>query len=66
MEENVDFKYFKNCKDKPSMYLMTHNKKVYDLLYFKGIIDDYKIELKSINNENVDNEELKIIVSVIK
>ena len=45
---------------------MTRNKKVYDLLYFKGIIDYYKIELKSINNENVDNEELKIIVSVIK
>lgn len=45
---------------------MKHNKKVYDLLYFNGIIDDYKIKLKSINNENVDNEELKIIVSVIK
>lgn len=28
---------------------MTHNKKVYDLFYFKGIIDDYNIELKSIN-----------------
>ena len=46
---------------------MTHNKKVYDLLYFKGIIDDYNIELKSINNEFiVNNEDLKIIVSVIK
>ena len=45
---------------------MTHNKTVYDLLYFKGIINDYNIELKSINNENVNNEEIKIIVSVIK
>ena len=45
---------------------MTYNKKVYDLLYFKGIIDDYNIKLKSINNEFVDNEDLKIIVSVIK
>ncbi len=45
---------------------MTHNKKIYDLLYFKGIIDDYNIELKSINNEYVEMENLKIIVSVIK
>ncbi len=45
---------------------MTHNKKIYDLLYFKGIIDDYNIELKSINNEYVEIENLKIIVSVIK
>jgi hypothetical protein len=45
---------------------MTHNKKIYDLLYFKGIIEDYNIELKSTNNENVEEENLKIIVSVIK
>jgi hypothetical protein len=45
---------------------MTHNKKIYDLLYFKGIIDDYNVELKSINNKYVNNEDLKIIVSVIK
>lgn len=45
---------------------MIHNKKVYDLLYFKGIIDDYNIKLESISNEFVDNEDIKIIVSVIK
>ena len=45
---------------------MTHNKKIYDLLYFKGVIHDYNIEIKLINNEYVAMENLKIIVSVIK
>lgn len=45
---------------------MTHNNKIYDLLYFKGIIEDYKIKLESIKNEKVDDENLKIVVSVIK
>lgn len=40
------------------MYLMTQNKKTYDLLYFKEIIDNHNIELKSISNEFVDNEDL--------
>ena len=45
---------------------MTHNNKIYDLLYFKGIIKDYNIKLESIKNEKVDDENLKIVVSVIK
>lgn len=45
---------------------MTHNNKVYDLLYFKGIIEDYNIKLEFILNEKVDDKNLKIIVSVIK
>ena len=45
---------------------MTQNNKVYDLFYFKGIIEDYSIKLESIKNEKVDDENLKIVVSVIK
>ena len=45
---------------------MTHNNKVYDLLYFKRIIEDYNIKLESIKNEKVNDENLKIVVSVIK
>jgi len=45
---------------------MTHNNKIYDLLHFKGIIEDYNIKLESIKNEKVDDENLKIVVSVIK
>lgn len=45
---------------------MTHTNKIYDLLYFKGIIEDYNIKLESIKNEKVDDETLKIVVSVIK
>jgi len=36
------------------------------LIYFKGIIEDYNIKLESIKNEKVDDENLKIVVSVIK
>ena len=52
--------------NQPSVYQMTHNNKIYDLLYFKGIIEDYNIKLESIKNEKVDDENLKIVVSVIK
>lgn len=45
---------------------MTQNNKIQDLLYFKGIIEDYNIKLESIKNEKVDDENLKIVVSVIK
>ncbi len=45
---------------------MTHNNKIHDLLYFKGIIKDYNIKIESIKNEKVDDENLKIVVSVIK
>lgn len=45
---------------------MTHNNKVYGLLYFKGIVKDYNIKLEFIKNEKVDAENLKIVVSVIK
>lgn len=45
---------------------MTRNNKVYDLLYFKGIIEDYNIKLEFIKNEKVDDENLKIVVSIIK
>ena len=45
---------------------MTHNNKVYDLLYFKRKIEDYNIRLESISSEKVGSENLKIIVSIIK
>lgn len=41
---------------------MTHNNKIYDLLYFKEIIEDYNIKLESIKNEKVNDENLKIVV----
>ena len=58
--------YKKYQRNKPSVYQMTHNNKIYDLLYFKGIIEDYNIKLESIKNEKVNDENLKIVVSVIK
>lgn len=45
---------------------MIHNNKVYDLLYFKGEIEDCNISLESISSEKVASENLKIIVSIIK
>jgi len=45
---------------------MTHNNKIYDLLCFKGIFEDYHIKLESIKSEKVDDENIKIVVSVIK
>lgn len=48
------------------MYHLTHTNKIYDLLYFDGIIEDYNIKLESIQSEKVYDENLKIIVSVIK
>lgn len=45
---------------------MIYNNKIYDLLYFKGIIEDYNIKVETIKNEKVDNKNLKIVVSVIK
>lgn len=43
---------------------MTHNKKKEDLLYFKGIIKDYCIDLK-VSNINEVCDDLKIIVSIV-
>ena len=45
---------------------MTHHNKVYDLLYFKGNIEDSNIRLESISSEKIGSENLKIIVSIIK
>jgi len=43
---------------------MTQNTNIEDLLYFKGIINNYNIDINLIENTNIiDN--LKIIVSVI-
>ena len=42
---------------------MTHNKKKQDLLYFKGIIDEYHIDLKVSTKDDVCND-LKVIVSI--
>ena len=43
---------------------MTHTKTNQDLLYFKGIIDDYSIDLKVSKKEEM-SKDLKIIVSII-
>ena len=43
---------------------MTHNKKRQDLLYFKGIINEYQIDLKVSNIKEVCDD-LKIIVSIV-
>ena len=43
---------------------MTHNKKKQDLLYFKGIINEYHIDLK-VSNINEVCDDLKIIVSIV-
>ena len=42
---------------------MTHSKKKQDLLYFKGIIDEYHIDLKVSTKDDVCND-LKVIVSI--
>lgn len=57
-----------NCQviDTSFLDIMTQNNKIQDLLYFKGIIEDYNIKLESIKNEKVDDENLKIVVLVIK
>ena len=43
---------------------MTHNKKKKDLLYFKGIINEYQIDLKVSNIKEVCDD-LKIIVFIV-
>ena len=43
---------------------MTQNKKIQDLLYFKGIIDNYDVKIKTTNISDF-NDNLKIIVSVL-
>lgn len=43
---------------------MTHNRKKQDLLYFKGIINEYQIDLKVSNINEVCND-LKVIVSIV-
>lgn len=43
---------------------MTHNNKKQDLLYFKGIINEYEIDLKVSNKDEI-NVDLKIIVSIV-
>lgn len=39
---------------------MTHNNKIYDSLYFKGIVEDYNMKLEFIQNEKVIKENPKI------
>ena len=43
---------------------MRHNKKKLNLLYFKGIIDKYHIDLNVSTKDDVCND-LKVIVSII-
>ncbi|MEG2620541.1 MAG: hypothetical protein RSA10_00395 [Bacilli bacterium] len=43
---------------------MTHNKKKQDLLYFKGIVNEYHIDLKVSNRDEI-SDDLKIIVSIV-
>ena len=43
---------------------MTHNKIKQDLLYFKGVINEYQIDL-TISNINEVCDDLKVIVSVV-
>ena len=50
--------------EQSSLYHMTHNKKKQDLLYFKGIINEYRIDLKVSNINEVCND-LKVIVSIV-
>ena len=42
---------------------MTHNKKLNDLLYFKGKIDDRHININLTENIEIDNN-FKIMVSI--
>ncbi len=43
---------------------MMHNKKKQNILYFKGIIDEYHIDLKVPTKDDVCND-LNVIVSII-
>lgn len=42
---------------------MTHNKKLTDLLYFKGVIDNIHITINLTENEEI-KDKLKIMVSI--
>ena len=43
---------------------MTQNKKIQDLLYFKGIIENYSIKLNKL--EDIEsNSDLTILVSIL-
>ena len=44
---------------------MTQNKKIQDLLYFKGKIDNRHIVLNNLENKEID-ENFTILVSIIK
>ena len=43
---------------------MTQNKKLQDLLYFKGIIENYSIKLNKLENKEFDNN-LTVLVSIL-
>ena len=43
---------------------MTQNKKLQDLLYFKGIIKNYSIKLNKLENKEFDNN-LTVLVSIL-
>ena len=43
---------------------MTQNKKIQDLLYFKGIIDNYSIKLNTLEKEESNNN-LTVLVSIL-
>ena len=43
---------------------MTQNKKLQDILYFKGIIENYSIKLNKLENKEFDNN-LTVLVSIL-
>ncbi len=43
---------------------MTQNKRLQDLLYFKGIIENYGIKLNKLENKEFDNN-LTVLVSIL-
>ena len=43
---------------------MTQNNKLQDLLYFKGIIENYSIKLNKLENKEFDNN-LTVLVSIL-
>lgn len=43
---------------------MTQNEKIQDLLYFKGVIDDYGIKLNKLEKKEFDNN-LTVLVSIL-
>jgi len=43
---------------------MTQNKEIQDLLYFKGVIDDYGIKLNELEKKEFDNN-LTVLVSIL-